>query len=343
MANITYGGFPPGRITATAIMPHQSNLGITTRGSPIDVVDLTLHTGVRSGFVKTINADPTKIDIAAGTGIIVDDTDPLLPIIIPINLPAQIGITDPFLTSPLSHLYIDKFGARIFKVTTPTRDDVKNLLYLGGIVHDSGIISFPVPDPIVAQGTSRTEMETLVFGGGVTLEGGELSPTEPDLTLKISAAIVNQYGRNFQNDPGSPNITDFAAQDPIPQGSFFKVLTSIVSGFVFDTSTNLLNPLQFNENSAGILVNVANQKYTTIRAFASAADNNVLFYYGTEEFASLTDAMTIPEQTFTEDPITKNISPIAKIFIRQDVTNLTTAISGGTTAAIQFIKNRTQL
>jgi len=312
------------------------------------VLDYATHTGILQGLTKSVNAGDDKLfDIEAGEGIIIDRTDPINPVLTRIIFPQTLGITDPNLTDALSHVYIDITGTVIVRNTSPTQTNLEEELYLGGQVHDTAaqIILFPIPDPVIAYGTSATEIVETVLSGGRTLEGGFLFPSGAmDLTLAITAATVNQWGRNFVNNPGDPNITPIPPRVIIPASNFFKVFDDGAGSLVFfpQPTTDVLEPTLMNLNGAGTLVALQPGRYSIIRVFISAGDENVVFYYGTQQYMTLIEAQAAIETTFVENEATFSISPIAKIFIEEGVTDLTAGLLAGT-VVIQRITSRTQL
>lgn len=307
------------------------------------VNDLAFHTGIRKGLVKTINADPKLFDVSAGDGIIIDNTDPLNPIVTRISFPETLAITDPNLTAGTSHVYIDSAGVLTVETLPPTRSDVQNRLSLGTLVHDTvaQTIVVVVPDPVISYGSSATEIEDMVIGnGGITLRGGVITPASTDLSVNISAILVREFGRNFGINPGFPNVEDIPAKSPVLAANFFKVLND-GTNFVVDpvVKTDQLDPTVINLDGLGDLINISMNNFSKIRVFVSAIDNNVLFYYGTKEYSTLLDATTLPEPTFVEHPSTLGTSPIADIVIRNNVTDLADGIVVGT-VAIHPVKSR---
>lgn len=307
------------------------------------VEDLMLHTGIRKGLTLTVNADDTKFDIAAGEAIIVDrDPDPTNSTVTRINFSETLAITDPNLTEALSHVYMNSAGTISVETDPPTLSDVNDRIYLGSLLHISSVIDSAVPNPIIAHGTSITEMIALVLGGGSTLLGALVTANGANLSLDVAAGLLQQYGRGFNVDANRPNEAETPVQAAIPSGNFFKAYINGSGDLVQENGTNLLDPTQFNEDGLGTLETVANNQFTIVRVFYAGITNDVILYFGTEEFSTITAARAAPELTWIEHPGTRDISPIAKIIIREDVTDLASAIAGGT-AEIQEIKSRIEL
>lgn len=302
-----------------------------------------LHTGIRTGLTITPNADNTKFDVAAGQAIIVNnDPDPTNTTVTVIDFPQTLAIADPNLSDALSHVYLSSTGVMSIETNPPTLSDVTQRIYLGSLLHVSSVIIDAVPNPIIAHGTSITEMIALVQGGGTTLSGAIVTANGANITLDISVGLLRQYGRAFAVDASRPNEVETPVQAPIPSGNFFKAFINSSGDLIQVNGSNVLSPTQFNEDGLGTLETVANNQFTVIRVFYAGITNDVILYFGTEEFSTIAAARAAPELTWTEHPGTRDISPIARIIIREDVTDLASAIAGGT-AEIQEIQSRMQL
>jgi len=297
-----------------------------TPKSPLDSTDeLLLFTGVRQGLALSVASD-TTFNVAEGEAIIVDkDPNPLLTVVTKITKAAENGITDTNLGEALSHIFMDSAGTITIETTPPMSiDDVFDKIYLGALLHVSSVIVAAVPDPIVAQGSSSTEIVELVFGGGTKLTGSILTGNA-DLTLDITAGILRQ------------------ASTPVVQADFFLVYINGGGQLIGDNSSNVLDPTQINEDGLGTLVAISPANdFSIIRVFQAGITNDLIFYYGTEQFATIADALVAPEPLWVEHEDTRDISPIAKIFIRADVTDIAAGIAAGT-VIIQAITSRTQL
>jgi len=302
----------------------------------IDVVNFIaefgMHTGVRQGLQVSQNVDTTKFDVAAGTAIIVNlEPNPLNPSVtrIVFQVPT-VAILDAFLSDPFTFVFINNVGTIIQRnVRFSSLDDVFGIVFIGQLRHFASTINAAIDNPIIAQGSSSSHISELVFGGGVTLEGAEISPAGADLQVDISAGILEQFGQGRSENETTPNEGATTAQTPILATEFFKVFVDGSGNFVIDNSTNLLAPTLFNEDGLGTLQLVQANKFTNIRVFQALDTKAVLFYYGTKAFDSAEDAVSLEEPTFTEHPTTRQISPVAEIGIKQNVIDFVAAITSG--------------
>jgi len=319
------------------------NKTITGANIQVYTENITLHSGKRRGLALTV-ASGTTFDVAEGDAILVDkDPNPLQTVVTQIIKAEELGITDTNLSEPISHIFMNSAGTIIVKTQPPqTIAEVFDEIYLGTLLHFGGVLVAAISDSIVAHGSSSTEILDLVFAGGTKLQGSILTGNA-DLTLDITSGILKQAGRGFEVNPNAPNEVETPASSPVLQGDFFKIFLDSGGDVVTDNSNNLLDPTQINTGGLGTLdtISPAND-FSIIRVFQAGITNDLLFYYGTEQFGTISDALIATEPTWVESEDTRTISPIAKIFIRSNVTDIAAGIIAGT-VIIQAISSRTQL
>lgn len=325
-------------------LPADKNKTITGENIQVYTENITLHTGKRKGMVKSINADTTRFDVSIGDAIKVDRTDPLNVIVTTLNFAGVTGQLDTNLTVPLSHVYVDiDTGVVTTELNPPTLFDILNRIYLGELLHDNAnIIVDIVPNAIIATGSSDTEIIGLVFGDAETLIEGKLTPNGANLMLDQDGATLKQHGRGFEIDPNRPNIVETPVQTPIPVGDFFLVFIDGSGNLVGDGSSNVLDPLQYNLDGTGTLVNMPNNRFQKLRVFEAGITNDKVIYYGTEDFIDSHDALNDAGTAWVEQVGTRDISPKAIMALRQDVTDLTAALAAGF-FVIQMIRSRSQI
>lgn len=308
-----------------------------------NVENESLHTGVRRGLTLVLNTT-TTFDVAEGDAIIVNnDPNPLETTITKISKAEETGILDTNLSEAISHIYMDAAGTITVETQPPmTISDVFDRIYLGTILHFSGIIVAVIPDSIVAHGSSNTGIMDLVFAGGTKATGSLITANGANLQLDITDGILRQVGRGFGVNANAPNDVETPASSPVLQADFFLIYLDAAGDVVTDNSSNVLDPAQINLNGAGTLTSVGMNNYSVIRVFQAGITNDLLFYYGTIAFATIADAQSLAEPTWVEHEDTRTLSPVAKIYIRGNVTDLATAITAGD-AIIESITSRTQL
>jgi len=319
----------------------------TIPGSDLQVYteNITLHTGIRRGLALSV-ASGTTFDVAEGEAIIVDkDPNPLLTTVTQITKAAESGITDTNLGESISHIFMDAAGTITVETQPPqTIADVFDKIYLGTLLHFGGVLVAAISDSIVAHGSSATEILDLVYGGGTKLQGS-LFTGNADLTLDITAGILRQLGRGFGVNANAPNEIETPASSPVLQADFFLIHIDSGGEVVTDNTGNVLDPTQINTGGLGTLntISPAND-FSIIRVFQAGITNDLLFYYGTEQFSTISDALIATEPTWVESEDTRTLSPIAKIYIRANTTDIAAGIAADPpTVIIEAISSRTQV
>lgn len=299
------------------------------------------HTGVQKGLFVTINADPTRFDVAAGTAIKVDRADPLNPTTTTQESAGVTGQLDTNLGDTFSHLWMDiDTGVITTELGGPsTLSDLNDRIYLGQVIHFGGNIVAVLDNPVVAHGSSTSAISEVLFGGGMRLFGTLVSPNGANLNIDVSAGILQQFGRGFKIDPNNPNEYEIPTQAPVPVPRMVKVYNDDMGVLQRDQDDNDLDPNNYNLN--GVLTTVpGTNNWTNLRVFAAGGTNDIVIYYGTALFSSAENALDAQEPTFIENPATKQLSPIAKIAIKKGVTDFESAVNGGVDAIIMPLSRR---
>src|SRR3990167_4000343 len=109
-----------------------------------------LSTGLLTGGILTVNADNTKFDLSAGSGLVVDNfTDTENPQITVVSwnaftaqTPTNIGST------PLTNIKINSSGAIVQQTPKFTLDDARDFILIGRVIHNNNVnITTTVPLP----------------------------------------------------------------------------------------------------------------------------------------------------------------------------------------------------
>jgi len=288
-----------------------------------------LHTGVRSGL-KVIFNSATTVDIEAGEAIIVNrNPDPKKITVTIVRFPGVTGLVDSQIGSPpATHFFLQSNGTIVQSTALPViPDEIHDAVLLGSSFHPTvGTIVSVVPDSIQAHATTSQEIETLVLGGGESIDPGQLKKGTGLLTVGVaSSATLIQFGRGVPVNLNSPNIVLTPALADILQANFFKVFVNQSDVITIDNGTNTIDTTQFNTDSNGTLDPVNPAKAYTIRVFVAGDTGNYIFYYPTKEYASVDEAMSLSEETFLEHSSTKTTTPIGKIFFLGNITDLSNA------------------
>lgn len=315
-------------------------------GPPLSVeASFFAEYGMRTGVIVGLEGgifSVTEYSVAIGSAIFVNkDPDPQNTTVTKQTRTSTTNITDPFPSATFTFVYLDSANNIISKLTGPTSlDDFNNLAFLFQVRKFGGVIVTVDDNPIMAYGASMSTIVDLMLNGGIRITGAEISPSGANLEVNVDAGILGQVGRGRSDNANNPNEYTSSAQNPIPMSNFFKAYVDGTGELIVSNATNTLDPTLFNEDGLGTLVAVSpSNNFTRLRVREAAGSEAVIFYYGTEKFSSSADTLGAVEPTFVEHPDTIQISPLADIAIRGDVTDFTAAIISGT-AVIKLISRR---
>lgn len=270
-------------------------------------------TGILTGGEVSINGgDNTKIDVAAGTGVVIDWTDPVNPKKTLVSWSQSIAVPIPNLSLGFSNVWVTSAGVILVASGILGSPEVRrSRIQLQAVVHENGInISAIGRSSRPAYEVIQSLMDYVTNLGAIT-KGNTCYNTSNDLSIaKLSGTTIFPFV-NRSNSLQNPSILTMGAQNPIP--NFIYTYQDGLGGFAINGVNSLLEPGQWDDGS-GVLAVTPNNSYTVQRYYFIAATNTVIITYGQTVYASLTDAKN---GIFTEVP---SVSPIL------DLTEFLTAI-----------------
>ena len=280
-------------------------------------------TGIFEGGQVTINADPTKIDIAAGTGLVVDNyTDPEIPNVIHITWPDLVGIDVEFLATEFgSFVGIDATGAvQQFPASEPDIDKRDNI-FLGILGHSNlttvtSIASAPTP------GYDQTHMIVDMTDsiGIINKSGNVYGPSGADLEVDKTAGESFALGYNHTNSAKSPNITNDPA---LETATLFPAFRDGTGGFTAGSPVTDVPIANYDNNSGAPFAVPASDPWQIFRIYWSPAINNNIIAYGQNVYKNQAIAEgAIFGEVYDEAPELSNAILRAYLIVRRDATDL---------------------
>ena len=206
-------------------------------------------TGWLSGGLITQNADPAKIDISAGTGVITNATDPTTITNTLRDWSAFTGITPDFLlTNAATFFAIDVNGDLVQSATFPVDEGLRHCIQLGGVTHGdnttiTAISNFTSAVPFQLA-PSLTDL--IVALGVVNAFGNDYSGSgNANLKFMKSAGKDFYFGISSKTQPDDPNHIENAQEDePLfiiswrdGSGGFTTKVSDAITAGVFDDGT----------------------------------------------------------------------------------------------------------
>lgn len=278
-------------------------------GDVMRLLTTSLSTTVTSGGVVTINADPTKFDITATEGWIVD-YDPTAaisatnPMLTPVSYPGATGLTVTLGAGvQLIFLLIDSTGAVVQQATAPTRVQYRTHLVLAAMARTGANIV-----EVNSLGGVTGQLQTQFMDLTRALGGFSSSPVDNFISANGVNLMVDTTGGsvffpsfNLYTDHQDPHVTALTPQTP---ATFNRMsATTILPG----TFTNI-DVANYDPNGLGVITPVGGGANTStiFRVYVARGAtpaNQMFIQYGQTAHASLAAARdAIGTGTFVVNP-----------------------------------------
>lgn len=303
-------------------------------------IEHIVHTsGLISGGGLSINGgDPTKYDVAAGIGYVIDNyTDPL-------NVTVTRVAFGPLTAVTLSTVGTD--GDTIIGINssgTPVEsaeinaDDIRDTIILGGLVHQGGAIVAPVPSPFNhIIGPHDTALDMINVIGVINVSGNVFSANGANLNIDKSSGEAFLPGSNFSVSKKVPNISTQIAQSP---ATFNYSWRDGVGGYNISAPTQLIVPGKYDDGTGGVGSPngvVLPSEYAVHRIYMGVS-GFVAVQYGQEVYANLADAEArFQTETFDSNPDFEGTLLRCFLIVRGNATALNVAAAAEFIAASKF-------
>lgn len=280
-----------------------ANGEISAGGVPVDRVQYHRSvTGVITGGEVTINVDNTKFDVAAGTGVIVDWTDPANPISTEVSFgpftaedALNIGST------PATQIAIDANGD-IFKSNAPlTATQRRAMMELQFVGHGGGVLVGLGGGASSAYEIHSSIIDVLKAIGNINF-GNSFSANGTNLLLDKSTGTTTGIWINKSADAQNPCIQTNAAESPV--SSMFSSYRDGAGGFT-QAPLAAIDPEQWDDGSGTLAAVVANK--WTIQRLHWTSNQVAAVSYGQTVYNTLAEAL---DGVTSDIPV---INPLAKL------------------------------
>lgn len=283
--------------------------------------------GLIEGGLISINADTTKFNVAAGSGQIVDCTDPSNPVYRTIRWNAFTAQTDSFLTTQLDTQILiqwdgtdNTFNGTISQISTlPTPAQTREKIYIGKTVHTNLTVINAVVNVPVAQHNPILTIADMARAIGIVNESGNvITSNGANLKLNRSAGSTFRFSANFHTDKNSPNFVTSSAGTAV---SFQYRYRNGSGGFTTSAATTDLVPGSYDDGD-GTLGSVGPAEWT-IQRFYYFTIGTMYVTYGQVKYQNLDDAIAAVEiENPVVDPQFTDASLRAWIVMRGNTTDL---------------------
>ena len=288
---------------------------------------LNLPTGFIQGLQLSINADPTKVNIAAGYYTITDFTDLTNPVVTIKTFAGLTGYTPAYLNSAnATYIALDINGNVVASASPFTNSQRRTLAIIGSAIHSNLTtvnVTNEIKAPIIAPTNQLHDFMRAI--GFLNEKGNIYSPNGANLRLNKSAGKIFGMGIN-------------AADYTNPHQLLIPSQTALTFAYRFQGGTQLSDTKNINPNIydvGGVSTPTPSNKWTIqrINLFQSGLAR---IQPGQTVYNSFNDAtIALPTQPFvTEQNIADNAVFRCYLIVQQGTTNLSSAVAGGTA---QFI------
>ncbi len=309
---------------AALLWPGSSSGAGIVGGGAVTAQSVTANssTGVISGGEVTVNADPTKFDLAAGTGVIVDWTDRDAPRRTPVAWAEQLAVTPVGLTTHIfTTLTIDSTGTLVQRaeaVLTP--EQFRAEIVLQAPVHEglTTITSITQNNvPAFQNATSAHDyiriIGSLNSGNGYVANGSNLAVD------KVAGVTTFPYINIINNHLDPTNKTD-AAQTAMPAMVFNY--RDGVGGISTEINQAAIKPDLYDDGT-GVLAAVGAGRWQIWRFFFFSQNQGTVVHYGQATYASKAEARSaIFTEDFTPNPLVDRGSHTTALLVEQGTSAL---------------------
>jgi len=254
--------------------------------------DSNISTTWISGGELSINADPTKFDVAEGMGIVADSyTDPTKPTIKLVHFGPNIGVTvDGLATQPFTRIFIDADGS-INQKFLYSREEARDCFLLGELGHEAGtsisLVTLFTATPTLDHANSIFDLATAI--GDVNLNGNLFTSNGANLALDKTIGESFTLGFNAMANRKDPSTISHAA---LTNATFAYLWRDGSGGYNIVGGKTAIEPAVYDDGTGGAVVpngTVTTNSWTTHRIWLGTA-NQVLIHYGQNSYNSLATA-----------------------------------------------------
>lgn len=276
----------------------------------------TASTSLFSGGAISINADTTKINIAAGVALFMDYTTPTSPVGTVVNFGPinAVSITN-IASQPVTYFGINAASTLIQQAGPFTATQRRTIVPLGIAVHSNNIVVNAVNQLGSPNQSLLNQYQDLVNAiGPLNISGNIYTFNGGNLNVNKSAGVIFKYGSNFQNSVTDPHQTSIGSQTALTFR--YRRQNSIEGG-----DTTSIDPTKWD--NAGTLSNVSNNQWTIQRIYLFQSGLTRV-QYGQAVYSQMNDAINSmgTEPFIVESNIAANGLFRGYLIVKGNATNL---------------------
>lgn len=291
---------------------------------PIPDIRANVISGMITGGTITINADPTTFDLAAGTGVMVDWSDPSDPVLTPVEWDAQLAVAvDKLLTDLFTAVSIDENGdvQQISAASTPTTRRTE--ISLASIVHETmSQITSVTTDITPAYDVTQAVLDWIFTVGAINTGNGYVA-NGANLQIDKVAGVTTLPFINQGINPLDPTNKTDVAQTAI--SNMVQNYQDGLGGVVTVPSQSAIDPSLWDDGSGILQTLPAADPFQIFRFWFCSQNGQTVFANGQATYKTIDDARAA---IFTEDftqsnPFLSLCRRPTVLIVKRDATDLT--------------------
>lgn len=280
-----------------------------------------LGTGILTGGELTINADDSKFDIAAGSGLIINNhTDPTNPVVTDVSWSAKTAVVTTYLaTNPWSFIGIDSGGNVVQQTSMFTPDQLRDIIVIGKAVHTNNT-NIVVAISYKRQ-TYNVDLDLRDFIDAFdtfNIEGNIISANGANLKVDKSAGKMYRLGANYPTSKKVPSITDESSASQATLGYEYR---DGGTGWNASWGATQIDPTKW-DNDSGVLQTVTSGKWTIQPLFIFGKSGRIWIQYGQVEYDTKEDALANRLTAFSISPHFDDAVLRGWLIVKEDATAL---------------------
>lgn len=299
----------------------------------LDQIERNSYTGwIQPPNFAVNGGDNTKFDVTvAGTGIVMDFTDPSNPVKTVVTLGTQTGIPATLLGSVTQTFIVVNSAGTIEQLNSIPDDETGDLkLVCGNFTHGDGasppndILDFYTNTPFTSYANDSVMRAFLSSLGGINIDGLEFSGATGvgnEIKLAHTAGRGIRIGGNSDTDDNIPHRITASAE--AISGFVLQVHEDLSGTFITTTNDPEISSTQYRDPTTGNLVAMTSNYFQIMRIFFFYGSNSTLVYFGNAEYSTKDLAIQgINTETFNENFNTKQSVFRGYLIIQEGCTDL---------------------
>lgn len=315
------------------------NTNVASVSTEANRQDNQLSTGLYSGGQVSINSeDPTRFDISAGSGVIVDlHTNPDVAGVAYITWEAKIGILAEHINNTFTSIVgIGRDNSIIQFEDEVTAEQRRDYIVFSLLVHTSGTVIESVSNQVVLGYDQANTLNDLAATIGIINSAGNIfSAASTDLTVAKSIGTSFKAGGNYYTSRKSTNMITTAG---LTAPTLFKPYRTANGDFtVIFPLTTTIDVTKYDDGSGTLASVPANSPWTIWRIYHDPVNNDVIAHYPQNTHKTLAAAeASIGGEPFTPNPVLRDSLLRCFLIVKRDCTNLSNTAKAEFIAADKF-------